>query len=144
MSGTEPTPQNSSSTGIDKEALYGFNREGERRKQRRVDWQDRLHQKAAYMSLDIPEDEEVGDIHVDKSTRIREQHVHNHAAPPKSKLGWLAKTAVAAGLIASGAGITAGIPLVIDLLKPSPAAPVVVPSGDPDSDTSLELNFWDK
>lgn len=149
MSTTEPGANGS--TGIDKEALYGFNRERERREQKRVDWQDRLHQKAAYMSLDIPEDEEVGDINVDKSTRIEKQEVHHHHAPEKvaavaKKLGWLAKTAIAVGLIGTGAGAGVGIPMLISSLLNRPQAPVVQPQPgvDTDSDTATELNFWDK
>lgn len=134
------------STGIDKNALYGHYYQGEERRQRIRDVQNELYTKAAHMALDIQrDDEEMGDINVDKSTRIDKQEVHHHAAPvvreAARKLGWLAKAAIGAGLIATGAGIPAGIGLLLDFVRNRPA-PVIQQGSD--SDTATDIGFWDK
>lgn len=45
------------------------------------------------------------------------------APPPPSKLGTLAKLGIGAALIASGAGVGLGLPVILDALRPAAVAP---------------------
>ena len=53
-------------------------------------------------------------------------------------VGTLGKLAIAAGLLGSGAGIGAAIPLALEFLKPDPVAVV---DTDTDTDTQFELRL---
>ena len=72
--------------------------------------------------------------------------IHNHyavASPPTvatvaKGVGTLGKLAIAAGLLASGAGVGALVPLALGALKPDP--PAVVDT-DTDTDTPWELRL---
>jgi hypothetical protein len=63
--------------------------------------------KKRYNNLE-PEGDDVGD-------RFNSPNNHYHYG-----LGTIAKLAIGAGLVGTGAGIGAGVPLVIDALKPQP------------------------
>jgi len=58
----------------------------------------------------------------------------------KKGLGTLAKLAIGAGLIGTGAGIPAGVGFVIDALKEKPAPPVVKPA-EPNDATRYSLDL---
>ena len=72
-----------------------------------------LHDKQS--RLDPADDKDDGMGHIVLGD-MKTEHVY-----PQSKgLGTLAKLAIGAGLIGTGAGVGAGIPLVLDALKPQP------------------------
>lgn len=57
-------------------------------------------------------------------------------------IGWLAKLAIGAGLIGTGAGGAIGIPMVWDAIVNRPTT--VINQGADDSDTATDIGFWDK
>lgn len=65
----------------------------------------------------------------------------NKTAPASSAMGTLGKLAIAGALVASGAGIGAAVPIVIDLLKPKPAV-TAPPVAAADSDSWYEFGIW--
>lgn len=134
----------SANGGIDKDFLYGKFQNGEDRRAKRIDWRDNVHRRAVHKELDLADEDEMGDLNIDKSTRVREQHIHHHAAPAPpaaKKLGALAKLAIGAGLIGTGAGVMAGAPLIISALKDW-KQPAAVQPNDTDTDTTGELMLW--
>lgn len=82
------------------------------------------------------EGDEMGDIHIGDTF---------HAAPipnpkpPKSSIGTLGKIVAAGALMATGGGIAAAVPLVVELLKDKPVPQVQ----DTDTDTHYEFDLPD-
>ena len=80
----------------------------------------------------------LGDVH----QTITHEAPSNSSAPSMvKKLGTLAKLALGAGLIATGAGVGAGLPLILSALKPTAPASQQQ-SVDTDSDTTTDIRLW--
>jgi hypothetical protein len=100
---------------INKDHLYGVF-------QRWSDWTQGLAKQATYKALDMAPD----DMNIHGGNQF---HYHPPVTPPvampvKTGLGTLAQLAIGAGLLGTGVGAGAGIPLLLDALRPKP--PVVV------------------
>lgn len=61
------------------------------------------------------------------------------APPPSSKLGTLAKLGIGAALIASGAGVGLGLPVILDALRPAAVAPQ--PPTNTNTTTTIERDY---
>jgi hypothetical protein len=61
------------------------------------------------------------------------------APPPPSKLGTLAKLGIGAALIASGAGVGMGLPVLLDALRPAAVAPQ--PPTNTNTTTTIERDY---
>lgn len=103
---------NNSSTGIDKQALYG-------QFQRGLDEDRKLGLKAAYKALDIPMD----DMNIKATTN---HHYHPPVATP-SGIGTLAKLAIGGAIAATGVGLPVGAYFVADAIKSLKTPAAVVP-----------------
>lgn len=122
--------------GVDKKGLYGKFQAGEDRMAEREKWQDKLHETAAYKSLDI----------------AREMKDDMNITNNKSGIGALG----AIGIAAAGAGVPTGIiaiaGLAYSLLKekaetpvaPPPVAPVVAPASVDDVTKKFRIEFYDQ
>lgn len=62
-------------------------------------------------------------------------------SPAASKMGLLAKAALAAALIGGGAGVGAGVPYLLSILQQQPETPAVEQSEQSDQDTQYELRI---
>lgn len=88
----------------------------------------------------MPAGEDMGDM-IAGDQKIINHHYHQQAAA-KSKLGTLAKLAIGAGLIATGAGVTAGVPFILSAWKDWKQPAAVQHATDVDTDTTGEIMLW--
>lgn len=103
-------------------------------------WWNRFNMRGSDGATALPTGgEEMGDMIAGDQKIIH--HHYPPAAPAKSKLGTLAKLAIGAGLIGTGAGVMAGAPLIISALKDW-KQPAAVQPNDVDTDTTGELMLW--
>lgn len=141
---TESGPNKS--TGIDKAALYGEFLKGEHRRAKQNEWKHDVERRATLKALDLEDHESADEMRIDQSKRIRANNVYlggaKPSASPTNKLGALAKGAIAAALIGTGAGSAIGIPMAIDavrdFLKPAPQQQRTLD----DTDTATEFGLW--
>mgnify|MGYP003979272839 CR=1 FL=1 len=77
------------------------------------EWRNKLEEKAAYRSLDMPGEAEAVNINSGNT----HNHFGDHPARPKPGLGTLAKAGIAAALLASGVGMGAAVPFALSALK---------------------------
>lgn len=99
-------------------------------------WRDDLCKKASFKSLDIPED----DVNINSGNTHHHYHDPAHAPAPekRSDLGTLAKVAIGAGLLATGAGIPIGASFIADAIKNmKPSAPIT--GSDVDRDWGIKI-----
>jgi hypothetical protein len=87
--------------------------------------------------LGAPEGPEEEDMQIRVGDEVHYHQGQQKAAPSsvRAKMGTLAKLGIAAALFASGAGIGAAVPLVLDALTQAPAATAT------DHDTQYEARF---
>lgn len=97
------------------------------------------------VTINYPEKETTEKTTIEKTDTTKAAEVP--AAAPVSgwldRIGTLGKVLLAGGLMATGGGLVAGVPLLLDALKPN--APAAAPSGvDTDTDTTYQLRLGDK
>ncbi len=113
MTGIEPNNR------IDEDSLYGIFNESVKQNQK-------LNNKAAHKALNLPMDD---DMQINTTT--------NNYGSKGGSLGTIAKLAIGAGLITTGAGLPYGLGLIADALKNKPAP--TTPATDSDTLFNLEL-----